>query len=48
MADERRPPENHLLAVLSEADWARLEPHPALIDMPLGLPETSGRGTHPI
>ena len=36
MADERRPPENHLLAVLSDADWARLEPHLALIDMPLG------------
>jgi hypothetical protein len=37
MADERRPPENHLLAVLSDADWARLEPHLALIDMPLGV-----------
>jgi len=36
MADERRPPENHLLAVLSDADWARVEPHLALIDMPLG------------
>jgi CRP-like cAMP-binding protein len=36
MADERLPPENHLLAVLSDADWARLEPHLALIDMPLG------------
>jgi len=38
MADERRPSENHLLAVLSDADWARVQPQPqlTLIDMPLG------------
>jgi CRP-like cAMP-binding protein len=36
MSDEHRRNENHLLAVLSEAEWARLSPHLMLVDMPLG------------
>src|ERR1700689_4961930 len=36
MSDERHPNENHLLAVLPEAEWARLSPHLTLVDMPLG------------
>jgi CRP-like cAMP-binding protein len=36
MSDEHRGNENHLLAVLSEAEWARLSPHLTLVDMPLG------------
>jgi CRP-like cAMP-binding protein len=36
MSDERHPNENHLLAVLPEAEWARLSPHLVLVDMPLG------------
>jgi hypothetical protein len=36
MSAEHHPNENHLLAVLPEAEWARLSPHLMLVDMPLG------------
>jgi CRP-like cAMP-binding protein len=36
MSEEHHPNENHLLAVLPEAEWARLSPHLMLVDMPLG------------
>jgi CRP-like cAMP-binding protein len=36
MSDERHQNENHLLAVLPDAEWARLVPHVVLVDMPLG------------
>ncbi|KAA1012613.1 Crp/Fnr family transcriptional regulator [Paraburkholderia panacisoli] len=36
MSDERHQNENHLLAVLPDAEWARLVPHLVLVDMPLG------------
>ncbi|WP_341318538.1 Crp/Fnr family transcriptional regulator [Paraburkholderia sp. IMGN_8] len=36
MPDEHHPNGNHLLAVLPEAEWARLSPHLVLVDMPLG------------
>ncbi|MFM0472093.1 Crp/Fnr family transcriptional regulator [Paraburkholderia strydomiana] len=39
---------NHLLAVLPETEWARMAPHLALVDMPLGqvVYESGGRLVH--
>ncbi|MFM0415953.1 Crp/Fnr family transcriptional regulator [Paraburkholderia aromaticivorans] len=36
MADEHHRSENHLLAALPEAEWARVAPHVLKVDMPLG------------
>jgi CRP-like cAMP-binding protein len=36
MADEHHRSENHLLAALPKAEWARVAPHVVKVDMPLG------------
>jgi CRP-like cAMP-binding protein len=36
MPKVHHPKENHLLSVLPEAEWKRIEPHLTLLDMPLG------------
>jgi CRP-like cAMP-binding protein len=36
MSDEHHRNQNHLLAVLPEAEWARVAPHLAFVDLPLG------------
>jgi len=36
MATMSQPKDNHLLAVLPTAEWDRIGPHLALVDMPLG------------
>jgi CRP-like cAMP-binding protein len=36
MADKHHRSENHLLAALPEAEWARVAPHVVKVDMPLG------------
>ena len=36
MSSINQPRDNHLLAVLPEAEWARIGPHVVQVDMPLG------------
>ncbi|CAE6838611.1 hypothetical protein R70006_07000 [Paraburkholderia domus] len=36
MSSINQPHDNHLLAVLPEAEWARIGPHVVQVDMPLG------------
>ncbi|MFL9990645.1 transcriptional regulator, Crp/Fnr family [Burkholderia sp. GAS332] len=36
MSKSHHPKENHLLSVLPEAEWKRIEPHLIPVDMPLG------------
>ena len=36
MSDEHHRNQNHLLAVLPEAEWARVASHLAFVDLPLG------------
>jgi CRP-like cAMP-binding protein len=36
MSKSHHPKENHLLSVLPEAEWKRIEPHLVPVDMPLG------------
>ena len=36
MSTSKHPQENHLLSVLSQAEWKRIEPHLLRVDMSLG------------
>jgi len=48
MADDSLPKDNHLLAVLPEAEWQRWQPLLELVDLPLGkvLYESGGTMSH--